>query len=59
LTVVVERLGNNFRANAPHKKATLLSVHNDLRAKVANGLETRGQQPPASDMLELVWDDEV
>ena len=37
-------------------------MHNKLRSKVANGLEKRGSngpQPSASDMLELVWDDEV
>jgi hypothetical protein len=36
---------------------TILSVHNDYRRKVAQGLETQGSpgpQPPASNMRELV-----
>lgn len=43
-------------------KSVILDLHNQLRARVANGVEVRGlpgPQPPASDMLELVWDDEV
>ena len=38
-----------------------MDVHNDLRRKVAKGLETqgangRGPQPKASDMFQLSWD---
>ena len=39
-----------------------MKKHNDLRSKVANGLETRGNdgpQPKASNMMELVWNDEL
>ena len=35
----------------------ILRVHNDLRAKIANGLENRGRpgpQPPAADMEQMV-----
>lgn len=35
----------------------ILRVHNELRAKLANGLEKRGKpgpQPPAADMEEMV-----
>ena len=38
-------------------KNLILQVHNSLRQKVANGLETRGKpgpQPPAANMRELV-----
>ncbi len=52
-------LGRGLTAS---EKAEVVNLHNKLRAKVANGQETRGQtgpQPPAADMLELVWDDEV
>ncbi|XP_046458400.1 venom allergen 3 homolog [Daphnia pulex] len=41
---------------------TILSVHNDYRRKVAQGLETQGSpgpQPPASNMRELKWDQEL
>jgi hypothetical protein len=37
----------------------IVDKHNDLRRKVAKGLETRGvngPQPKAADMYELVWD---
>ena len=39
-----------------------MKKHNELRSKVANGLETRGNdgtQPKASNMMELVWNDEL
>ena len=38
-------------------KEEILRVHNELRAKVANGQEKRGKpgpQPPASDMEQMV-----
>jgi hypothetical protein len=44
------------------EKSEVVRLHNQLRAKVANGLEVSGlagPQPPAADMLELVWDEEV
>ena len=37
----------------------IVDKHNELRRKVAKGLETRGVnggQPKAADMFELVWD---
>ena len=40
-------------------KKLLVDLHNQLRAKVANGQEIQGPQPPAADMFELEWDDEL
>ena len=43
-------------------KKVLVDTHNDLRRKVAKGEETRGHpgpQPGASNMNQLVWDNEV
>lgn len=43
-------------------KDSIVSKHNELRAKVANGQETQGvdgAQPKAANMKELVWSDEV
>ncbi|KAI9558015.1 hypothetical protein GHT06_014768 [Daphnia sinensis] len=40
----------------------ILNAHNDYRRKVAQGLETRGNpgpQPSASNMRQLIWDDEL
>ena len=40
----------------------LVRIHNDYRRRVAKGRENRGSagpQPPAQDMFELVWDDEL
>ena len=40
----------------------ILDKHNELRRRVAKGLEglgVGGSQPPAADMEELVWDDEL
>ena len=40
----------------------VVNKHNELRRKVAKGLETRGvngAQPKAADMYELVWDKEL
>ncbi|XP_047499107.1 venom allergen 5-like, partial [Penaeus chinensis] len=44
------------------EKEQILQLHNELRAKVARGEELRGApgpQPPAADMRELVWNDEL
>ncbi|XP_046416364.1 venom allergen 5-like [Neodiprion fabricii] len=44
------------------EKAEIVAHHNQLRQRVASGQETRGRpgpQPPASDMKELKWDDEL
>ena len=44
-------------------KDLLVQKHNELRARVANGEETKGNQPngqpKASNMKELVWNDEL
>ena len=43
-------------------KGVIVSLHNKLRSQVALGQESRGlpgPQPPAADMLEMVWDDEL
>lgn len=43
-------------------KAAIVDKHNELRRKVAKGEESQGvtgAQPPAANMNELVWDDEV
>ena len=43
-------------------KDTIVSKHNELRSKVANGLEVLGvdgTQPKAANMRELVWNDEL
>ncbi|XP_047739148.1 uncharacterized protein LOC108672202 [Hyalella azteca] len=40
----------------------ILRTHNKFRAHVASGLEmkgTAGPQPPAANMMQLVWDDEL
>ena len=50
------------RGLSDKEKNLVLDYHNQLRAKVANGQETRGRsgsQPPAADMLEFQWDDEI
>ena len=44
------------------EKAAIVDRHNSLRRKVAKGAEflgSRGRQPAAADMKELVWDEEV
>jgi len=44
-------------------KQALVDKHNELRRKVAKGEETsnlaRGNQPPASNMRKMVWNDEL
>ena len=44
------------------EKRMVVEMHNMYRSKVAQGHETRGYpgpQKPASDMLELTWDNEL
>ncbi|XP_045605492.1 venom allergen 5.01 [Procambarus clarkii] len=44
------------------EKEEVLFLHNTLRAKVARGEETRGSpgpQPPAANMRQVVWNDEL
>ncbi|XP_068208648.1 CRISP/Allergen/PR-1-like isoform X2 [Palaemon carinicauda] len=44
------------------EKTKILRIHNQYRAKVANGEETRGNpgpQPSATDMREMVWRQEL
>ena len=36
-----------------------MKTHNELRQKVAAGLETNGNQPTASNMRKLTWNDEL
>ena len=40
-------------------KDLIVKTHNELRQKVAAGLETNGKQPEASNMRKIVWDDEA
>lgn len=45
------------------EKDAIVNKHNDLRRRVAKGLETLGvggaAQPKATDMFKLSWDDEL
>jgi len=47
------------RGLSENEKRALVSAHNQLRGKVASGSESRGRQPPAADMMEMTWDDEL
>jgi len=40
-------------------KNLIVKTHNELRQRVAAGLETHGNQPGASNMMKLVWNDEI
>lgn len=47
---------------SPDEQNEIVAIHNELRAKVANGQEkrgTKGAQPPAANMQEMVWDEEL
>ncbi len=44
------------------ERRLVVDLHNQLRSKVAQGQEGRGQpgpQPPAANMMELTWDEEL
>ena len=41
-------------------KEAIVAKHNELRAKIAEGQETKGvdgAEPPAADMMEISWND--
>ena len=38
---------------------TILSRHNELRQRVAEGSESNGDQPYASDMMRMTWNTEL
>merc|ERR1712215_20615 len=40
-------------------KDLIVKTHNELRQKVAAGLETNGNQPAASNMRKVVWNNEI
>ncbi|XP_057668227.1 venom allergen 3-like isoform X2 [Diorhabda carinulata] len=45
-----------------YQKMYIVDIHNDIRNHVASGLETKGKlgnQPPATNMLQLEWSDEL
>jgi len=51
----------NRQSSFQDEKTFVLNKHNELRRKVAKGLEPRGAsgsgpQPKAADMYKLVWD---
>jgi len=48
-----------FRGFTDAGKNLIVKTHNELRQKVAAGLEIRGNQPGASNMMKLVWNDEI
>jgi len=48
-----------FRGFTEAEKNLILKIHNELRQKVASGQETHGNQPGASNMMKLVWNDEI
>lgn len=54
---VASKCGSGSAGVTDTEKTTIVNYHNELRAKVANGLETRGKpgpQPSASNMRRLV-----
>merc|ERR1719187_1289737 len=48
-----------FRGFSEAGKNHIVKIHNELRQKVASGQETIGPQPGASNMMKLVWNDEL
>merc|ERR1712123_388753 len=48
-----------FRGFTQAGKDLIIKTHNDLRQKVAGGLETNGNQPKASNMRKNVWNEEI
>ena len=48
-----------FRGFTDAGKNLIVKTHNELRQKVAGGLESNGAQPGASNMRKLVWNDEL
>jgi len=48
-----------FRGLSEEAKQLILDRHNELRSYVALGLEANGDQPSASNMKKLVWNDEI
>ncbi|KAK7028030.1 Peptidase inhibitor 16, partial [Halocaridina rubra] len=52
----------NMTGVTDSEKAVILKAHNNLRAKVAKGLETQGDpgpQPAGANIRELVWNNEL
>ena len=46
------------RGLSKSEQDTVVQIHNEMRAKVANGKESQGRggpQPSAANMMELVW----
>lgn len=48
-----------YRGLDEQGKANILERHNKLRQKVANGEESNGAQPGASNMRKMTWNDEL
>jgi len=56
------RTGPIFRGLTEGEKSMVVDMHNKFRSRVAQGREGRGSpgpQKPASNMLELTWDNEL
>ncbi|XP_076314717.1 venom allergen 3-like [Tachypleus tridentatus] len=47
------------RMISPPEAQEIVRIHNTLRQQIALGNEHRGRQPPASNMREMYWDDEL
>merc|ERR1711892_1003350 len=47
------------RGFSPAGKDAIVNRHNERRQMVAAGLETRGNQPKASNMRKITWDEEL
>jgi len=48
-----------FRELDPAAQQAILDRHNELRAKVARGEETNGDQPSAANMRKMAWNSEL